>query len=335
MSHRAKVLYAIQGTGNGHVSRARALYPKLIESFDVDLALVGKNSDVQLPVQPVWKGRGVSMEYSKRGRVDVLKTMLSNSPIRIWEEMRDIPVCEYDFIINDFESISLRAAKRYGVPVIGVSHQAAVSNPKSPKAKVFMPFGKFILKHYAPVSHAVGFHFKPYAEDILPPLLDGHILQGEYLAGEHVVVYTPAYGLNEIRKALKSIPRSFKVFHRDVTEVNLEGNIIWNSIDGDSFKNALLRSKAVICSAGFELPSECLHHGIPLVVIPIQGQYEQWCNAFALKEIGVESLKKLNSSNLSEALNRAVSGPLAPAVFPDVSGLAVERIKTWWEEMRK
>lgn len=335
MSHRAKVLYAIQGTGNGHVSRARALFPELIKEFDVDLALIGKNSEVELPAEPCWKSQGISMEYDKKGRVDVVKTAFKNSPYRILNEIRTLPVEGYDFVINDFESISIRAAKRANIPVIGVSHQAAVLHPSAPKSKRFMPIGRFVLKHYAPVKDTVGFHFRPYGEEVLPPLLDDAVLSGEYTSGEHVLVYLPAYGKDTIKAHLKDIPRSFKIFHKSVEKPHTEGNLHWNSIDHSLFKSALLQAKAVVCGAGFELPSECLHHGIPLVVIPIQGQYEQWCNAEVLKEIGVKSLSKLKAEKLSIALNESIANPMKPANYPNVSRLAVERIKSWWKEMRK
>ena len=39
--------------------------------------------------------------------------------------------------------------------------------------------------------------------------------------------------------------------------------------------------------AGFEGPSEAMFLGKPLMVVPINGQYEQICNAVALEKLGV------------------------------------------------
>ena len=44
-----KVLYAIQGTGNGHISRAREVIPFLKQQCDLDILISGTQSDVQLP----------------------------------------------------------------------------------------------------------------------------------------------------------------------------------------------------------------------------------------------------------------------------------------------
>ena len=44
-----KILYAIQGTGNGHVSRAYEVVPELQKYGKVDLLLSGNQCDIELP----------------------------------------------------------------------------------------------------------------------------------------------------------------------------------------------------------------------------------------------------------------------------------------------
>ena len=44
-----KVLYAIQGTGNGHVSRAREIVPLLRKKAHTDVLISGIQSDLDLP----------------------------------------------------------------------------------------------------------------------------------------------------------------------------------------------------------------------------------------------------------------------------------------------
>ncbi len=46
-----RILYAIQGTGNGHISRARDIIPYLQEKGAVDLLISGIQSDVDLPMK--------------------------------------------------------------------------------------------------------------------------------------------------------------------------------------------------------------------------------------------------------------------------------------------
>ena len=41
-----KIFYAIQGTGNGHISRAEQLYPYLQKHGEVDFFLSGSNAQL-------------------------------------------------------------------------------------------------------------------------------------------------------------------------------------------------------------------------------------------------------------------------------------------------
>ena len=44
-----KILYAIQGTGNGHLSRARDIIPVLQQKGELDILVSGIQADVDLP----------------------------------------------------------------------------------------------------------------------------------------------------------------------------------------------------------------------------------------------------------------------------------------------
>lgn len=46
-----KILYALQGTGNGHISRARAIIPILQNYCSVDILVSGYQKDIDLPFE--------------------------------------------------------------------------------------------------------------------------------------------------------------------------------------------------------------------------------------------------------------------------------------------
>jgi uncharacterized protein (TIGR00661 family) len=50
---------------------------------------------------------------------------------------------------------------------------------------------------------------------------------------------------------------------------------------------SLASCEGLLTAAGFETSSEALFCGKKLLVIPLQGQYEQRCNAEALRRMGV------------------------------------------------
>ena len=53
--------------------------------------------------------------------------------------------------------------------------------------------------------------------------------------------------------------------------------------------------EGIITGAGFETPAESMFLGKKLMVIPIKGQYEQKCNAAAMKPFGVTVISEIDS----------------------------------------
>ena len=62
-----KILYAIQGTGNGHLSRARDIIPILPKKGDLDILVSGSQVDVQLPYHVKYMFTGLSFVFGKAG----------------------------------------------------------------------------------------------------------------------------------------------------------------------------------------------------------------------------------------------------------------------------
>jgi UDP:flavonoid glycosyltransferase YjiC (YdhE family) len=74
----------------------------------------------------------------------------------------------------------------------------------------------------------------------------------------------------------------------------------------------------VVCNSGFELISECLHWGKPVLTKPLHGQMEQLSNALALEQLGYASrCNKLSISTLHDWLEAAATP--AARRFPDVA----------------
>lgn len=63
---KMKILYAIQGTGNGHVSRAREVIPILQQYGDVDLLISGTQADVGLPYPVKYQLNGFGFVFGKK-----------------------------------------------------------------------------------------------------------------------------------------------------------------------------------------------------------------------------------------------------------------------------
>ena len=288
-----KVLYAIQGTGNGHLSRAEDIVPYLRKRCQVDILVSGTQSQLTPSFSIDYQLRGMSFMSSKKGKVDIIKTAINTNVFKFFKEISQFPAKKYDLIISDFEPISAWSAKYHGVKSVELSHQAAVSHPNSPKPIEKHRVGNFILGNYCPSPHKYGFHFESYASSIFTPVIRENIRKLESENRGHYTVYLPAYHDDFIVQTLMHFKVEWHVFSKYATCRYRVNNVWVNPIDADNFTDSLRTSEGVLCGAGFELPAEALFLNKKLMVIPMMGQYEQLCNAESLKKIEVLVLDKL------------------------------------------
>ena len=296
-----KVLYAIQGTGNGHLSRAREIIPILQKKdIELDLLVSGIQADITLPYEVKYRFKGLSFIFGKKGGVAVVKTYLKSNLSRLQKEINSLQVENYDLVINDFEPVSAWACKRKNVPCIGFSHQSAVLSTNAPKPKKKDTLGTWILKKYAPSSVHYGLHFENYGNNVFTPVIRKQIrdLKGTPVRN-HITVYLPSYSDKKLIKVFSEIKGvEWQVFSKHSKKAYNHENVIISPVNNDLFINSLASSKGVVCGAGFETPAEALFLEKQLLVIPMKGQYEQQCNSAALKKMGVPVLKKIKKKHI-------------------------------------
>ena len=97
-----KILYGVQGTGHGHISRARVILPRLREIAQVDVLISGYNFKLHLDGEITYKARGISLAYDRKGSVDVLETALHIQPVKLFQDIQSLPIEDYDFVVNDY-----------------------------------------------------------------------------------------------------------------------------------------------------------------------------------------------------------------------------------------
>jgi uncharacterized protein (TIGR00661 family) len=299
-----KIFYAVQATGNGHIARAIELMPYLKEYGTVDVFLSGSNSSLSsnLPVQ--YKSKGVSLYYTKSGGLDYFKMMREFSAKRVWREAKDLPVEKYDRVIIDFESIAALSCRIKKVPCIGFGHQASFQSPKSPRPKIKSITGEWILKYYAPATLYTGLHFKSYDSFILNPVIKDAVLTAEPRNKEHITIYLPQYNDELLLKHLTLIPDvAFHVFSKRARSVSSKKNIKILPVDNAAFNESIINCHGAITGAGFETPAEILYLGKKLLCVPIKGQYEQKCNAAALKNFNVPVIEDIDKNFSKTVIN--------------------------------
>ena len=283
-----KIFYAIQATGNGHISRATQLYPYLKKFGEVDFFLSGNNASLNIDLPIKFRSAGCSLHYSKCGGLNYWDIAKNIQPIQMYKDAKSLPLKDYDVVINDFDSITSLACKMQKVHSVQFGHQASFISENTPRPEKRSVMGEMILKHYAPSPKHIGLHFEKYDSFILPPIIKDEIVQAQPKDLKHITVYLPSFQKDCLEKAFNTLSDvQFHWFLNDVQTKYAEGNITYFPVNQKLFNDSLINCHGIITGGGFETPAEALYLGKKILSIPIRNHYEQECNAAALKKLGV------------------------------------------------
>ncbi|MEO6670281.1 MAG: glycosyltransferase family protein [Ferruginibacter sp.] len=322
-----KILYAIQGTGNGHIARAREIIPFLQGEHDVDILISGTQADIDLPFAVKYKFNGLSFIFGKKGGVDIFETYKKSNIRKLFAEINALDVSKYDLVLNDFEPVSAWACRLQHKPCISVSHQAAVLNKKAPQPKHADIIGKTVLKRYAPTTAQYGFHFQAYDKNIFTPVIRKEVRDLVAENKGHYTVYLPAYDDKRILKILRECGSTrWEVFSKHNKKAIEEKNIIIQPISNEAFLKSMSASEGVLCGAGFETPAEALFLKKKLMVIPMKTQFEQQCNAAALKKMKVSVIKSLKQKHIDKIRTWLQSTQYIVVNYPDNTAAILREI---------
>lgn len=330
-----KILYAIQGTGNGHIARAEDIVPILQQFGNLDLFVSGAQADIKLSYPVKYKSKGLSFYFGKSGGVDLVKTFRRNSSKAVYKEIRDFPVEKYDLVINDFEPISAWACNRKQVPCVALSHQSSLLSPQSPRPKSFDPVGEWILKNYAPAKAHVGFHFARFDKNIYTPVIRARVREAKVQDKGHYTVYLPAYDDKKLVPLLTRLSKvKWHIFSKHAKKPYHVGKLSVYPVNNEEFTISMATSSGVLCGAGFETPAEALYLGKKLLVVPMKSQYEQHYNAAALKQMGVPVLKKVKKKNMDKIETWLSTGDRATVEYNNIAEEAVQQALSLGEAMQ-
>lgn len=324
-----KILYGVQGTGNGHITRARALSTELAKAgLEVDYIFSGRAPHDYFNMEPFGSYRTFTgLTFATRnGQVKYLKTAFTNNLPKIVKEIRSLQLDQYDLVLTDFEPISAWAAKLSNKPSIGIGHQYAFGYD--------IPVGgsnwisRFILKNFAPASITIGLHWHHFNSPILPPIVEAAAVTTDEIPRK-ILVYLPFEDLKQICHWLNAeTDYDFYVYHH-LKQVENRGHIRLQPFSRDNFQADLVNCEGVITNSGFVMSSEAIQYGKKILTKPLLGQMEQLSNAQALQLL--ERADVMTNLDRQVLKNWLLKKSCIPVRYPNVA----REIVAWIKEGQK
>jgi uncharacterized protein (TIGR00661 family) len=189
-----------------------------------------------------------------------------------------------------------------------------------------------VLSHYSPAKKKYGFHFESFAKDIFTPVIRKDVRLLNPKNHGYYTVYLPFYADEYLVRFLQQFDVQWLLFSKSAKGITQHKNVLVQPIENNTFLKSLEGCEGVLCGAGFELPSEALFLGKKLMVIPMQGQYEQQCNAAALQAIGIDVLDSLDLIH-HRTINHWISKLMQKNIinYPDQTELIVQKVISEFE----
>ncbi len=326
-----KIFYGVQGTGNGHITRARVMAKELYAAgFDVTFQFTGRPADKYFDME-VFNGyqhrEGLTFNTDK-GQVNYLKTAAEAKPIRFIKDIKALDLSSFDLVISDFEPVTAWAAKKQNKKVLGVGHQYAF-NHDIPRAGSD-PIADLVMKNFAPADIGIGLHWHHFGQPILPPIIDTPEFPKNTQSNK-IVVYLPFEDQHEVIKHLCPFENFQFHLYSPTPVASKYEHIICHSLSRDGFQKDLYDCQGIISNAGFELASESLQLGKKILAKPLHAQMEQISNAAALKQLGYGHT--MNDMD-PEVIEQWLHHPHAVHItYPNIARALVDWMKDGMPEM--
>lgn len=324
-----KILFGVQGTGNGHISRCRTLAKALKSAgADVDYIFSGRDHQDYFDMDDFGQYKtyqGVSFA-TKNGKINLRKTIQRIRAFRLIKDVRELNLSKYDCIISDFEPVSAWAAHHQARKCLGISNQAVCQYLHPKKYGIV---ANAIMRFYAPVTQPVGLHWFHFGYPLLPPMVDPLKPQPE---NGKIVVYLPFESIDEIIKLLTPFSQSyeFECFHPDIKKASVQQSIALKPLSRQIFTDAVAACSGIISNTGFALISEALILGKKILTKPVTGQFEQIYNAECLEQLEMATVMHYLERHLVK--NWLIKPSPSPIIYPDVAMYLAEWIISGQEE---
>lgn len=313
-----KYIFIVQGEGRGHLTQAISLFQILRENgHEISHVIVGKSQRRKLPeffleqiACPITQLESPNFVTDKNARsVNAFKTLTTN--LRKYRtfvksvNQIDIIVNEHrpDAIVNfyDFLSGLYFMLKKPNVQHIALAHQFLLSHStfEFPRGRFYDKSSLLIGNRLASygATKILGLSFQKMPDEpnkklfVVPPLLRSKAKSVEVSQKDHFLVYMVNHGYSEEVKSFHSkypeIPiHCFWDKKDEPAELKIDETLTFHQLDDKKFLHFMASCKGYLTTAGFESVCEAMYMGKPILMVPVEGHYEQACNALDAKKAG-------------------------------------------------
>ncbi|MEQ9304812.1 MAG: glycosyltransferase family protein [Marinoscillum sp.] len=313
-----KYIFIIQGEGRGHMTQALSLAKILRNSgHEISRVIVGKSQRRSIPQFFVDK-INAQIEHLDSPNFVTDKNQKSVKPLRtiIYSFLKSkkysksiqridaiVKEVQPDVIINfyDFVGGLYNFVKRPKAQFICIAHQFLIAHPefdfppKRPIDKLSLKMGNKIASLGADKILALSFQkFEDVPKKklfVVPPLLRDEVKSVPTQTENHFLVYmvNPGYA-SEVNEFHSIHPE--QTLHcfwdkKDVpSEHRIDEALTYHQLDDVRFIQKMAACSGYVTTAGFESVCEAMYMGKPVLMVPVEGHYEQACNAIDAVKAG-------------------------------------------------
>ncbi len=307
-----RCLFTVQGEGRGHMTQALALKNVLEQAGHRVTGVVMGRSEMREVPRFFLDGIGAPVTYvaspnfvaDARGRsVRLLSTLWHNARRagRFRESLRTLDALfdahRPDVVVNFFEPLTGLYYRRHApaAPMVCVGHQYIFEHPAyefPPGHAVSQSALRFFTRLTAgDAARKLALSLYP-ARDlpqknlaVMPPLLRKEVSRLSPSRHEpFVLIYLLNSGYaDEIVRWHEAHPEVALHCFWDragaPTTRRHDETLTFHRLDDKNFLSMMARCRGLVCTAGFESIGEAMYLGKPVLMVPVEGHYEQRCNA--------------------------------------------------------
>ncbi len=307
-----RFLLVVQGEGRGHMTQAMCLYDLLIENgHQICGVILGSSGVRDIPTffyekikAPITQLQSPNFVTDKKNKsISIVKSVIHNfGKLSVFKKslktIDDIVKKEKPDVIINFFDLLIGLYYRFNkpnIPLLCIAHQYIYFHPDFEFPKGFA-LDRMSLKVFARLTSYgstknIGLSFYNISRShrdvvIVPPLLRSSIFELNPNVKEFYLVYLVNNGyFEDLVEWHKKYPAVEIQCFTDNPQYIYDNytfdrdKLVVNAINDKLFIEKMAEARGLASSAGFEAVCEAMYLGKPVLMVPIQGHFEQYCNS--------------------------------------------------------